>query len=74
LVTIPNDRQVIDAGKWYEVTTLAEPVEDGIRVLFTVDGNTVIDFVDTVNPVYDLGCFAFMHNAGNGSMSLRAVE
>jgi len=74
LVTIPNNRQVIDAGKWYEVTTLAEPVEDGIRVLFTVDGNTVIDFVDTVNPVYDLGCFAFMHNAGNGSMSLRAVE
>lgn len=72
LVSVNNDNQIIKAGEWYDITTLAETTSKGVHIVFTVNGETIIDYVDTKDPVYGLGNFAFMHNVANGGMSLRA--
>lgn len=68
IIAVAENNGIIKEGQWYEITTLAETVENGVRCVFSVGGKPIFDYTDTVDPVYDIGCFAIMHNAGNDSM------
>ncbi len=72
IIATAENNGKIKGGEFYNITTLAENVDGGVKIVFKVNGETIFDYLDTDNPLYDLGCFAFMHNAGNGSMTVTA--
>ena len=70
IIASVENNGIVKEGQWHNITTSAEAVEDGVRCVFKVDGKTIFDYTDKDNPLYDIGCFAFMHNTANGSMSI----
>lgn len=70
IIASVENNGIVNEGQWHNITTSAETVDGGVRCIFKVDGKTVFDYTDKNDPLYDIGCFAFMHNAANGSMSI----
>ena len=53
-----NENKVIKANTWHEYAYGTFAVEGGVRVVLMVDGKTVIDFIDTDEPLYFEGHIA----------------
>lgn len=64
----------IKIGEWNNVTASAISVEDGVKITVTINGKTIIDFVDKTNQVYDLGYGGVMWNSGVAPMTLSSYK
>ncbi len=64
----------INIGEWNNVTASAQSVEGGVKITLTINGETVIDFLDETNQVYDIGYGGVMWNSGVPAMTLSGVK
>jgi hypothetical protein len=66
-----NDNKVIKPNEWHDYEFGLLPVEGGVNVILKVDGNAVIDYLDTDNPLYYEGYFVTMAQPTNKSVKFR---
>lgn len=67
LVDVVNNNTLVKGGEWFDFTSEIKPSKEGVHVVIKIDGETIIDFLDTDAPVscYQPGYYAFMHQAKN---------
>ncbi len=71
-IEYPNNG-IIVPGKWYEIQFGAVPVGNDILVIFKVNGETVIEYLDKNSTITEGGKFA-IQPMSEGSVSLRPAE
>mgnify|MGYP003306396249 CR=1 FL=1 len=67
---VPNNGQ-IKSGETYEFEVGAVNVDGGVLNTLKVNGNVVLEYLDTENPIYDQGYFSiYLHKTlGGGTLS-----
>lgn len=65
-----EDGGIIKPGEWQELAFGLIPVEDGIRAVFYVDGELVLDYTDTTDALYYDGGFVVLGNPTNKNIYL----
>ncbi|MBR5517755.1 MAG: hypothetical protein IKV86_01860 [Clostridia bacterium] len=70
---IPNDGQV-KSGETYEFEVGSVNVEGGVLSTLKVNGETVLEYMDTEDPIYDEGYFAFYIHKTLGPVSISPVK
>jgi len=63
LVTVENNNQIFKPGVTHDITVGSVNVEGGVMNKLIVDGETIIEYLDTEDPIYDQGYFSlFCHS------------
>ena len=62
LVTVENNNQIFKPGTTHDITVGSVNVEGGVMNKLIVDGQTVIEYLDAEDPIYEQGYFSlFVH-------------
>ena len=70
---VPNDGQV-KSGETYEIEVGSVDVEGGVLSTLKVNGKTVLEYMDTEDPIYDQGHFALYMHRTLGPVSISPVK
>lgn len=70
LASIENNNQIIKAGVTYIVEIGSVNVEGGVLSTLKVNGETVLEYLDTEDPIYDEGYFSLFCNKSFGRVAL----
>ena len=70
---VPNDGQV-KSGETYEIEVGSVDVEGGVLSTLKVNGKTVLEYMDTEDPIYDQGHFALYIHRTLGPVSISPVK
>ena len=70
---VPNDGQV-KSGETYEFEVGSVNVEGGVLSTLKVNGETVLEYMDTEDPIYDQGHFAFYIHKTLGPVFISPVK
>ena len=70
---VPNDGQ-IKSGETYEFEVGSVNVDGGVLSTLKVNGNTVLEYMDTEDPIYDQGQFLFYAHKTLGAITLSPVK
>lgn len=73
LVTVENNNQIVKPATTHEVEVGSVNVEGGVLSKLIVDGKTVIEYLDTEDPIYDLGYFSFFVHKDLGRVALSPI-
>lgn len=69
----PNDG-IVNSGEWHEYAYGLLPDSEGIRFVLMIDGKTIINYIDTNNPLYIEGYPVVLANPANKTVSLTKSE
>lgn len=64
LTEVVNAGSIIKPDTYHDVEVSCTPEGDGVRIVFKVDGNIIIDYSDETDPITDLGYFSIQAFAG----------
>ena len=64
----------IDWNDWVDVQLGTVMTEQGVWITVKLNGKTVIDFLDTEEPIYTGGNFRFDINSANGGIHIKATD
>lgn len=70
---VPNNGQ-IKSGETYEFEVGSVNVDGGVLSTLKVNGNVVLDYMDTVDPIYDQGYFIFYAHKTLGPVTISPVK
>ena len=70
---VPNDGQV-KSGETYEFEVGSVNVEGGVLSTLKVNGETVLEYMDTEDPIYDQGHFAFYIHKTLGPVYISPIK
>ena len=73
LVTIENNNQIVKPGITHEIEVGSVNVEGGVLSKLIVDGETIIEYLDTEEPIYEQGYFSFYVHKDLGRVALSAI-
>ncbi len=69
LTEVVNGGSVIKPDTYHDIEVSCTPEGDNVRIIFKVDGNVIIDYLDETDPINDLGYFSIQ--AFNGGISIK---
>ena len=69
---IPNDGKV-KSGETYEFEVGSVNVEGGVLSTLKVNGEVILEYLDTEDPIYDLGYFSFFVHKDLGRVALSPI-
>lgn len=74
LQSVDNNGRILP-NTFYNVESYCENLNDGIRIVFKVNGEIILDYTDTDNPDVGLGYFSKQVNkAANSGIYMRTVQ
>ena len=73
LVTIENNNQIVKPGITHEIEVGSVNVEGGVLSKLIVDGETIIEYLDSEDPIYEQGYFSFFCNSKLGRVALSPI-
>ncbi len=76
LAEVVNNEKLVKGGEWFDFTSTIKPTSEGVHIVLTIDGETIVDYLDKNAPVscYQPGYYAFMHQAKNKTTYYSSVE
>ena len=69
-----TENRGIKTGEWNNIIASAQSVDGGVKITLTINGETIIDFLDETNQVYDIGYGGVMWNVNVAPMTLSSVK
>lgn len=73
VATVENNNQIFKPGVTHEVIIGSVNVEGGVLSKLIVDGETVIEYLDTEDPIYEQGYFALQCHKNLGRKAIGPV-
>ena len=73
LVTIENNNQIIKPAITHEIEVGSVNVEGGVLSKLIVDGETIVEYLDSEDPIYEQGYFSFFCNSKLGRVALSPI-
>ena len=64
ICSVENDSEIITPNKWHDIEVSCTPEGSSNHLILKVDGNTVIDYIDSATQVYELGHFSIQAFSG----------
>ena len=58
IFTMKDDGK-IPVNEWFTAYILTENTDEGVKTTFKVNDNVIFEYIDTDNPVYDIGYYGF---------------
>ena len=68
------DVSKFDFSDWVDVELGTVATEQGVWVTLKLNGETIIDFLDTDTPVYSIGNFTVLTNGQNGKIHIKPAD
>lgn len=73
LVTIENNNQIVKPAITHEIEVGSVNVEGGVLSKLIVDGETIIEYLDTEDPIYEQGYFSLFCHSKLGRVAVSAI-
>lgn len=74
IVQVVERGNKIPVNEWFDVYILTENTTEGVHIVFKVNDNVIIDYLDKDNFVRDLGYFGVKQDNGHPNYELGAAE
>lgn len=74
IICTVEDQGYVKYGDWNDIETGAVTTDEGVRVTFTINGKEIMNYLDTNNPVTEIGYASVMWNKGGPKCRLQTME
>ena len=64
VTAVENNSKIITPNMWHDIEVSCTPEGENNHIIFKVDGNTIIDYIDSTTQIYDLGHFSIQAFSG----------